>query len=411
MRSADLVLRARRRYDGWLIVGVLFASTGVAIGTSNYAFGLFIEPLEDTFGWQRTAISASLSFAAVGSLVAPLIGRFMDTHGARPVMVVCMSMVALSFLLRPFMTELWHWYALSILQFVPFAGASFLPTGRLVGIWFQADRGKAMGITMMGNNFGGFTMPFIVGLALTASWETAFVAIAVMTFALALITLLVVHESPHRSESSASPRPQAQPELTGWTVRQALRTRTFYAMTVVTLLATFTYSTILPHVSAHLSNEGMSTGAVVWVLSLLAVSGMAGKLFFGYLADRVGPKLAITFTQLGQIVCILLMVGYPTSPITWVSVPLFGFFMGGYGPQMMLIIQDSFGLKHFGSISGLANLSTVVSFGAGPLLAGLSFDLTGSYDDAFIIVAAMFALSIVMLTQVRKPRPTPQTLL
>ena len=54
-----------------------------------------------------------------------------------------------------------------------------------------------------------------------------------------------------------------------------------------------------PHVSAHLSNEGMSTGAVVWALSLLAVSGMAGKLFFGYLADRVGPKLAITFTQLG----------------------------------------------------------------------------------------------------------------
>ena len=316
MRSADLVLRTRRRYDGWLIVSVLFASTGVAIGTSNYAFGLFIEPLEDSFGWQRTAISASLSFAAVGSLVAPLIGRIMDTHGARPVMVVCMGLMALSFLLRPFMTELWHWYALSILQFVPFAGASFLPAGRLVGIWFQADRGKAMGITMMGNNFGGFTMPFIVGLAIAVSWETAFVA-----------------------------------------------------MTVVTLLATFTYSTILPHVSAHLSNEGMSTGAVVWALSLLAVSGMAGKLFFGYLADRVGPKLAITFTQLGQIGCILLMVGYPTSPITWVSVPLFGFFMGGYGPQMMLIIQDSFGLKHFGSISGLANLSTVVSFGAGPLVS------------------------------------------
>ena len=407
MRSADLVLRARRRYDGWLIVGVVFVATGLTIGTSNYAFGLFIEPLENTFGWQRTAISASLSFAAVGSLVAPLIGRVMDTHGARPVMVVCLALMALSFILRPLMTELWHWYALSILQFVPFAGATMLPAGRLVGIWFQHDRGKAMGVTLMGNNFGGLTMPLIVGLALTASWQTAFVAIAVMTFALTLLALVLVHEHPYQSESPASLRPKTQTALTGWTVREALRTRSFYAMTLVTLLATFTYSTILPHVSAHLSNEGMSTAAVVRALFLLAASGMIGKLLFGYLADRIGPRRVITLTQLGQIICILLMVGYPISPLIWVSVPLFGLFMGGYGPQMMLIIQDSYGLKHFGSISGLVNLSTVVSFGVGPLLAGLSFDLTDSYGPAFIIVAAMFAMSIAMVTQVHQPSPKP----
>ena len=64
MRAGDLVLRARAGYDGWIIIGVVFLAAGLTIGTSNYAFGLFIEPLENSFGWRRTAISASLSGAA-----------------------------------------------------------------------------------------------------------------------------------------------------------------------------------------------------------------------------------------------------------------------------------------------------------------------------------------------------------
>ena len=86
MRASELVLRARRSYYGWLIVGVVFLASGMLIGTGSYAFGLFVEPLEDYFDWQRTAIQASLSFMAVGSLTGPLIGRVMDRHGARLVM-------------------------------------------------------------------------------------------------------------------------------------------------------------------------------------------------------------------------------------------------------------------------------------------------------------------------------------
>ena len=53
-------------------------------GAAQYAFGLFIGPLADTFGWSRTALSASVSFAALGGLTAPLLGRALDVYGARP---------------------------------------------------------------------------------------------------------------------------------------------------------------------------------------------------------------------------------------------------------------------------------------------------------------------------------------
>ena len=129
----------------WLVLGTLFLAAGVNVGSSNYAFGLFVEPLETTFGWSRTAISASLSFVAVGSLASPIIGRLMDRHGARPVLFISLTLMGISFLVRPAMTELWHWYGLSFLQFIGISGITALPAGRLIAIWFPSSQGRIMG--------------------------------------------------------------------------------------------------------------------------------------------------------------------------------------------------------------------------------------------------------------------------
>ena len=208
MRAADLVLSARRKHHGWMVVGVLFMASALAIGSSNYAFGLFIEPLETTFGWQRTAISASLSFMAVSSMTAPIIGRMMDRYGARTIMTVSLTIYGLSYLLRPAMHVLWHWYALSFLQFVAFSGVAGLPAGRLVVVWFPNRPGRVMGITMMGNNFGGLTMPIVAGYALAvASWETAFLVYAAIAFSLAFLALVVIRDPPDDAGSDGTQLP------------------------------------------------------------------------------------------------------------------------------------------------------------------------------------------------------------
>ena len=104
-RAADMVLRARRReYDGLLIVGIVFLSSALTIGATNYAFGLYVKPLQETFGWSRTEILGSLSFWAIGSLTAPLLGRFMDNYGARPLLAGSLAVFGLSLVLRPMMT-------------------------------------------------------------------------------------------------------------------------------------------------------------------------------------------------------------------------------------------------------------------------------------------------------------------
>ena len=401
---------------GWLVVAIVFLGAGLAIGSSNYAFSLFVEPLEDSFGWRRTYISASLSFMALGSLAGPLLGSLMDRHGARPIMTVSLVLIGLSFVLRPLMTELWHWYGLSALQFIAFSGAAILPAGRLVGLWFPEKRGRVMGITMMGNNFGGLAIPPLVGLALGSgnSWQTAYFTLGLAAIALAVVALVVIVEPGPRARALVKKSPSLTPGtgsltpetgaarvrvIEGWTFRQAIRTRAFFAVTVAIMLGNFTYTTVLAHVSVHLEGRDISETSAIWAISVLAASGMAGKVLLGYMTERVAARFVMMVAFGGQIVGIILMMAAVSGGAMWVSVGLFGFFMGSFGALAPLLVQDSFGIKNFGSIMGIISATTVVSFGIGPILAGLSFDFFEGYGPVFVGVAVAFGVAALALTQ------------
>ena len=397
---------------GWLIVAVVFLGAGLTIGSSNYAFGLFVEPLEQEFGWRRIYISASLSFMALGSLFGPLVGRLMDRHGARPVMAASLTVLAVSFVLRPLMTDLWHWYALSALQFLAFSGAAILPAGRLVSLWFPRMRGRVMAAATMGNNFGGLLVPPLVAVAIGAnrSWQTAYLSLGLAAFALAIAAALVVAEpgsgaASARASGTRDRRAEPPVNIAGWTLGQTVRSRAFFAVAASVMLGNFTYTIILAHVFAHLEGREVSGTIAALSVSVLAACGMAGKLVLGYLTERVPARFVMMVAFGGQIIGIVMMLTLLSGAALWFSVGLFGFFMGSFGALSPLLVQDSFGIRNFGTIMGLVSATTVVSFGLGPLIAGLSYDLSGGYGPAFIAAAVMFGLAAAALTQAGASSP------
>ena len=394
---------------GAFVIAVVFSSTAVAVGVSQYAFGLFIGPIEETFGWTRTEISASLSFAAVGGLSAPLLGRAMDRFGARPVLVLSLTVFGLSFCLRPLMTELWHWYALSFMQFATFSGMTVLPAGRLVAAWFPHVRGRMTGIAATGNNVGGLVMPVLIAALLAVMpWSEASVVIGIASFAVAGAAVLVIREAPPaaraqaRGPGAAGERAtRAAPALPDRNLRETVRTRTFYAVLAAITLGTFTYSTILPHVLAHLVNKGMANASALSALGTLATAGICGKLLFGWMSERFGARRMMMSNLIGQAAFAALLAGAGHTGMLAVAAPLFGLFMGGFGALYILVVQESFGLRHYGSVMGLVNLGTVVSFGLGPLIAGVSYDVSGGYGAAFLIVCGLFVAGAVSLVFAR----------
>lgn len=385
----------------WLVLGTLFLAAGVNVGSSNYAFGLFVEPLESTFGWSRTAISASLSFTAVGALASPIIGRLMDRHGARPVLVISLTLMGISFLIRPAMTELWHWYGLSFLQFIGISGITALPAGRLIAIWFPASQGRIMGITVAGINVGGITIPFVVNVALGASgWQAAYVAMGVIAVTLAVLALLFVREHPPERQDGTSGRSQeADRQMTGLPLSAATRTRSFYAIVGALALGNFGHAGVFPQLIPHFTELGVPATWAAITVTVMAVAGLISKPTFGYLSERMTARRAMMLTLCGQCAGSVLLVISPT--FAWVGLPVFGVSMGAHSALMPLLVQESFGARYFGSIMGTVTMFTLVPFGLAPLIAGLTFDVTQSYTFAYLGFAVLFVIAAAGLTQMR----------
>ena len=133
----------------------------MSVGIVQYSFGVFVTELESEFDWSRTQVNGALSFFAVTGLFAPAVGWILDKYGSKRVMAISMIALAVSQLLRPLMTDVWHFYALSFIQYAAFPGAIMLPAGKLIGLWFEGSRGRAMGLTAMGANFGGFIFAWL----------------------------------------------------------------------------------------------------------------------------------------------------------------------------------------------------------------------------------------------------------
>ncbi|PZC50728.1 MAG: Cyanate permease [Chloroflexi bacterium] len=389
---------------GWAIVAVIFASMGVAIGTGQYAFGVFVEPLEAHYGWSRIQINTSLSFFAIGSLSAPLVGRLMDKIGTKPVMGASLILFSISYLLRPFMTNIFHWYLVSIVQFVGMPGSAMLPAGKLIGAWFPKRTGRMLGISMMGANFGGVIMPIFASLLVSSyGWQYTYTTFGFLCLATALGALFFIKDDPLSTTSGI--KKSNKTVQNGATVRQALHSRSFYAVVLGVMAASFTYQSVLTQIIPHLQNEGMTIKSASAFLGVVAAFGMLGKIAFGILTERLASRYVLMIALLFQILGLVILVSVPTSNLVWIATPIYGMALGGTGVIMAILAQQTFGLKHFGTIFGLINMATAASALLGPIMVGATFDTTGSYRFAFVIVAFIFGLGILFL---RKATPIVQ---
>ncbi len=389
-------------HRGWAIAAACFLASSVAVGGSQYSFGHFVEPLENTFGWTRTQIGLSLSLIAFGSFISPLIGSLIDKQGSRRIMAFSMAVFGISYLVRPFMTELWHWYFLSVVQSFSIVGAAMLPPGKLVGLWFPENRGRVIGITAMGNNFGGMVIqPIIAFLVTVYNWKVAYAVVGALGILVSIYAYLVVKNPDSESEGILESEKNTA-NLTGFTLKEAVRTKTFYAITFAILCGTFTYSSLLPQVSSHLIINGVRESTASIAVSLFATCGMVGKFVFGNLSDKYGPRMALVLDLCGQAIFASLLVYAGDGLPVWVIVPAMGFFLGAFGALYQLIVIDAFGVKHFGAIMGVIAISNAVPSFLGPIIAGMSFDITGSYAVAFVITSVIFVLGAISLKLTRE---------
>ena len=393
---------------GWVIAGVLFTCFTLTVGMLQYSYGVFVAPLEEEFGWTRAEINVSLSFFAMTGLLAPVAGPILDRFGSSRVMMFSYLILAISFLPRPWMTELWEFYVLNILMYAGMPGAIMLPVGKLIGIWFTEARGRAVGITAMGANFGGFIFSAQTRTLIDLTdWRATYFIFGVAIALLIPLIAVTIRDAPRRTpDMQQGPDPETSAVLAeGMAARDAIRTRAFLLVTVGLLLATIPYQSVLTQLIPHLEAEGMTSTNAAWVLSVLAVFGMVGKVLLGWLSDIIAARKVFVASLFLQAFGLVVLINGGTSIYVWlVFVPIFGVAFGGMGSLMTLLPLETFGIRAFASIFGLLSLLILPTALIGPPLTGYAFDVTGSYTIAFYVIAGLLVIGSIALWFAAPPK-------
>jgi MFS family permease len=370
----------------------------------QFAFGVFVRPLEEEFGWSRTQINISLTLGVITAFISPFTGRLLDKYGSRWIMAISLASIALGFFLRAIMTDLWQFYAFSILIVLGVPGTTMMPVGRLVGLWFLTTRGRMMGIVTAGNNFGGMvTIPLAAGMIALTGWRWSFAAMGFLVLAVLVLIVLVIRDDPDEIDQEAGKKwapkgqsgRQARSLLSGFATNQAFRMRTFWFLMIAMGLQQFARTAVSTQLFPHLEQKGFGIGTTAAMVSVVSFFAIASKVISGRVSENLTARYTYVIIIALQMMSMGLLILLGGSWAVWIALVIFGLGMGGVGTLGPLVIIENFGLRNFGGILGLTRPMQILPEVAGPLLAGITFDITDEYDLAFGIVIGILALSIL----------------
>ena len=419
MRPIATIGRLRGVYYGWWLLAGATLVMAVTGGLSFWAFGLYIGPLEDDFGWSRSEVSLGFSISLLASgIVAPFVGRWVDRHGPRRMFLLGASATVVTFLLLALTSNLWQWFLLQALAGVARQMVHLIPLSALIARWFQRRRGLAMGVLASGFMAGGFTLvPLLRVIIDEGGWDVAFIFSGLFTLVLYLpLGLFVLRDSPgdDRTERPLDRPADEDAALEGVTLRVALRTPLFWLITMSITLLYFGLFGWQVHMVPYFESVGLSAGWAVGIVSIGAVGGVFTRLLFGIITDRMrSVEMAAMGLTIALLVALLaLYVGEGTA----VAVGIFTFFWAigtGGGPMIdPLLVVRGFGQRHFATILGA--IATVWTLGMliSPSLVAAIFDSSGSYDWAIVVLMGAFAGSFLSFGLAgRAARPIEQVAL
>jgi len=250
------------------------------------------------------------------------------------------ALVAIAFLLRSVMTELWQFYLFSALMFAGTPGATMMPAGRLVNAWFPRIRGRMMGIVTAGNNFGSMiAIPIVAGLITMVGWRWTFVPMAMGLFGFVGLVAFVIRDTAddvrkERNKRWAPSESDSRDQLDvneGLDVSEALRTSAFWFLVVGMTLQQFVRTGVTSQMVPHLQQVGFSLAAATGAMMLLAFFGMSSKLIFGRLSETITARPAFVVIMILQGAGLAVLTISGGSAYTWAAIVVFGLGMGGVG--------------------------------------------------------------------------------
>ncbi len=392
---------APRLFYGWIVLIACFLTTMMASGTMM-AFGVFINPLVEDMGWSHSALSFTYALSSIVSGVGVLaIGSYMHVYSLRLLFVIGVFINGFGLYMTSTVTSLegfYFWYG-----FVAAFGRStfFISTATLITRWFEQRRGMAMGLMMAGNGIGPFFFsPVVTWLIVRWDWQTAFAAVSVTMTSVLVVAYLLMRNHPHDiglrpygATSDPSPSPAkptrsksaaAEPSV-GSLWSRILRHQGFWTRSLINFFCCVCHSIPLVHTVGFAQSAGLSVFASSWVLSVMGLTSVVGRIFWGFFADRHGARLTLMMTLFMQGAFMLWLIGTQDPIVFFLYAIVWGFGYGGVGTQYGVVARELYGTRLFGPGYSGQNCFAMVGMAVGGFLGGYLYDISQTYVWSWMV--------------------------
>ena len=304
-------------------------------------------------------------------------------------------------------TLLQLYLVLATLLGVGAAMLGWLAGSTLVTNWFERRRGLALGISTVGTTLGGAVMAQVSGLLIeSVGWRGAYLIYAVLIAAFAAPAILwIVVDRPatiglHPDGIPPSTRPgeATTPVAEAAGRYDVLRSADFWRIASAMGLSFGASSAVLVHLVPLAQDRGLPLTEAAGLLSLATVMGVGGKLFFGWLSDRIDGRITLSSSAVLQALGLGLVrvSGEELMPALGVGAATFGFGMGGMLPLHASLVGRVFGPVRFGRVMGMMSPSMLPFQILAIPLAGWLRDSTGHYEDALEIFMCAYLLVVAI---------------
>lgn len=247
-------------------------------------------------------------------------------------------------------------------------------------------------------------MPLLAGWLISKyDWQTACACMAGILIVVGIPISAIIMRTPRERKVAPEPAQQKSLEARDATLRQALKQKSFWLISVSAMLSYLAYSIGVTHQVAFAVDLGIDRVAAAGAVSVLCVFSIPARMGFGRLGDVMDKRYVMVMAASLQAVAFAILLKTTNLAMLYVYSALIGVGVGGLTPILAGLVADYFGRRQFGAVYGALEMVTMPGTMIGPIYGGWIFDTTKSYSLAFLSGIIITLLAVVLVYLAPKP--------
>ena len=389
----------------WVILWVLWV-TYIVVFLNRLSVGPLAPFLKEELGISSAQVGIVMSAASLGYMITMFpVGWLVDKIGARWPIVVG-ELIAGVCMIALFFTASYHY--LLVCMFITGMGCGFLLPSTTQGViaWFPLkERATVMGLKQTAVNIGGIiTAATLPAIALALGWRYGFLFLGILALSIGVMALILYKEPATVSSSDQGSRAG----VTAVSLVEILKNREIWLLASCGFCLTWIEMAVIAHLVLYLTDVLLfGVVAAGYLLAVTELAGAVARPGTGLVSDRVfgGRRMPVYYLLAGTAAVICFVLGVFGPSLSWVLYPaLIILGVGGiaYGPLNLTLLAEFGGQQGAGKAVGLGGMVTLAGGTLGPPCFGYIVDKSGSYTWAWLSLAILAVICLLLLPLVRE---------